>query len=44
MRKAGDSSRMTVMKVGGCEDNTEVWRLFKNDVDEGWELFNADED
>lgn len=42
MMRTGDSARMTMMKVGDCEDNTEGWGLFKDD-DENWELFN-DED
>lgn len=44
MMKAGDSSWMTMMKIGGsskmvkpgdCEDNSEGWGLFQGDNDEG---------
>lgn len=31
MMKTGDSLRMTMMKVGDCEDNAEGWELFKDD-------------
>lgn len=41
MIRIGDSLRMTMMKAGDCEDNTEGWGLFKDD-DEGWELFKDD--
>lgn len=43
MIRIGDSSRMTMMKVGDFEDNTEGWGLFKDD-DEGWELFKDEDD
>lgn len=43
MIRTGGFSRMTMMKVGDCEDNAEGWGLFKDD-DEGWELFKDGDD
>lgn len=49
MIRIGDSSRMTTMKVGDCEDNTEDWGLFEDGWelfkdDDGWELFKDEDD
>lgn len=44
MMKIGESSRMMMAKVENFDGNAEGQGLFKDDEDEGWELFIPSED